>query len=199
MRTSILLLFVLLGSFAQAEAKNSCDFKLQCEVDQKKFRIEMKSVSGHCDEDDMEAIFESNGVKQTLALEKDWYSYTQHVSNTQPSVCKGEDQIGSFAAYQLDKNHVVMFIKSSGRPHHDRVNAVVLDVDRGTVLDSKLLGTSRNNYIGVLKHKNGFRLRLIRDSLSLYKLVDCDCDAAIVDDWMKVSVAKGKIKTDWKN
>lgn len=64
-------------------------------------------------------------------------------------------------------------------------------------MDVVELGETKNQYVAVLKTKDGFKTRIIRDSLSFHKEVTCDCDAPFVDDWKLVSIVGNKIKTDW--
>jgi hypothetical protein len=193
----MILMALLVGT---AEAKvNSCEFKLICSHVGNPFSVQFKSPSGDCTEDDMDVTLAREGVAKNLPIKKDWYMFTEHISKTQSSLCKAEGQNSDFAAYAVDDNRVLLFAKSSGRPGYDQVHALLLDVKSGELSDHKRLGTSRNNYVAVLKQKNGFKVRIIRDSLSFHQQVSCDCDAPFVDDWMEISVSKGKIKTSWSN
>ena len=108
-------------------------------------------------------------------------------------------EINDFSAYSITSHKAIFFIKASGRPGHNFVLAVLLDTDTGTILDQKRLGRSRNNYVAVLKHKRGFKVRIIRDSLSFHKQVSCDCDAPFVDDWMEINIKGNKILSGWIN
>lgn len=194
----IMIVTTLLVPTAEAKV-NSCEFKLLCSGVGLPFTIHFKSPSGDCTEDDMDVILERDGVGKNLPLKKDWYMHTDHISKTQPSVCKAEGQSNDFAAYAADDRHILLFAKSSGRPGYDQVNALLLDAKSGALSDYKRLGASRNNYVAVLKHQRGFKVRIIRDSLSFHQQVSCDCDAPFVDDWMEISFSKGKIKTNWNN
>ena len=173
-----------------------CGFTLRCENDGKKFSIAFKSASGDCNEDDMSVSFTAGDSTQKLALKTDQYFYTDHISKTQPSICQGEGQVNRFAAYSIGGNRALLFLRSSGRPGYDHVLTVLLDLQAGKVLDVKDLGPSKSDFVAVLKTEKGFKVRIVRDSLSFHKDVTCDCDAPFVDDWLEVSVAD-KIHTDW--
>jgi len=180
-----------------------CHFYLECSPPgQDKFSIELKSVSGDCSEDDMEVYLNKKNQKLKMNIKPELFYYTDHISKTQPSICKGKDKKGkaklwSFAAYMVSKNEALFFIKSNGRPGYDNVNAMLMNVISGQVVDWKTLGGSKNSFILVLKSKNGFKLRIVNNSLSLAGKTFCDCDAAVVDAWLEILVKKGKIITRW--
>jgi hypothetical protein len=196
---ALLCIFILgFGTFpAKADDKEKCQFKLDCSVNGEDFSIEFKSPSQDCTADDMEVFLNANGNTKKLDIKPDWYFYTSHISKTQSSVCKSPSQSDPFAAYSVGKNKVLFFVKASGRPDFDNVMAILLDPSSQKVLDTKVLGSSRNHFIAVLKTKRGFKTRVVRDSLSFHKEVTCDCDAPFVDDWMEVTVTKNKINAVW--
>ncbi|HRK06605.1 MAG TPA: hypothetical protein PLZ57_02450 [Pseudobdellovibrionaceae bacterium] len=138
-------------------------------------------------------------VNKTLALPKDWYIFTSHISKTQSSLCKLSSSAIETTAYAADKNHIMLFLKSSGRPGYDRIHVALLNSKSGELVDFKTLGQSKNQYVAVLKGKMGYDLRIIRDSISFHQAVTCDCDAPFVDDWMQIYVRKGKLVTSWSN
>lgn len=197
-----LFFFVIFGlslnTFA-ADPKLECEFTLKCKNQSEEFSLEFKSPSKDCFEDDGELTLINGASKsQKLSLKPDFYYYTPHIGKNLASICQSsEEGRDPFTAFPLGSHRVLLFIKSSGRPSYDSVNALVLDTKSGKVVDFKRLGSSRNNFIAVLKHPKGFKLRLIRDSLSFHKEVTCDCDAPFVDDWIVVSVKKDKIQQQW--
>ena len=192
----LVALLLLLVPFS-ASAKENCNFLLQCELEGQKFSIDFSSPSGDCAEDDMTALFKTSAGNHGLKIPPNWYSFTNHIAKSQPSICKDTSLPNEFAAYAAGKQRALLFLKASGRPGYDNVMAILLDTEKGDVLDHKILGNSKNNYVAVLKHKNGFKLRLIRDSLSFHKEVNCDCDAPYVDDWLQVSISRDKIQSGW--
>lgn len=199
---NITLLGLLSSAFAftsyQVRAKEKCVFNLECENGGKKFSVLFKSPSGDCTEDDMEVTFSAGGKARDLGLKSDWYFYTDHISKTQPSICKDKKELNAFSAYSVNVDEVLFFIKTTGRPGHDKVLAVLLDSKLGKLMDSKVLGRTRNDSVAVLSSTGGgFKTRIIRDSLSFHKDVTCDCDAPFVDDWMNVSITNGKIDSRW--
>lgn len=194
----LLGLAVLLTSYmVQAENVEQCQFQLSCVSGLKTFALNFKSKSGDCTEDDMGGTFEIDGRSKSLEMKPNWYFYTDHISKNLNSVCKDPKQLNPFAAYAVTKDQVLLFVKASGRPTFDRVLAILFDTNLEEVLDTQELGKTRNQSIAVLKNGKGFKTRIIRDSLSFPSEVTCDCDAAFVDDWMNVSVKKGKISASW--
>ncbi|MCX6117882.1 MAG: hypothetical protein NT027_10085 [Proteobacteria bacterium] len=188
--------FLILGS-APCFSEEKCQFTLNCKSDKETFNLSFESPTKDCSEDNMEVFFTKDTVSKKLDLSKNWYLYTKHVSKGLNSVCNDSSRIEGFTAFRSAENRVLFFIKHSGRPSYDKVNAFLLDSKSGTVIDSMELGTTKNNYVAVFSHKNGFKARLIRDSLSLDNQVNCDCDAAFIDDWMQITVVKDKIKKSW--
>jgi hypothetical protein len=178
------------------KSDEGCEFTLACENGGKKFSLTFKSVAGECTEDDMKLSFESEGKSHDLGIKPDWYDFTDHISKTQESICS--QGLHAFTAYSLDSKTAILFVKENNRPGYDLVTVILLDTQNEKTLDTKKLGETRNNYIAVLKTKNGFKVRIVRDSLSFHKEVMCDCDAPFVDDWMGVQMTKDhKIKADW--
>lgn len=194
--TQLLPVFIALFFSKAALADEKCAFSLACTNNGKSFSLDFKSVSGECTEDDMEATYSAAGQSTKLGIDGDWYFFTAHISKTQDSLCK-DQQSGPFAAYAAGKDRMLLFIKSSGRPGFDLVKAVLLDTQKGLVIDKSTVGRTKNEYLAILKTKRGFKLRLIRDSLALTKLVTCDCDAAVVDDWNEVTIRNNKIASSW--
>lgn len=180
-----------------AFSADPCDFKLKCKNNGKEFFLTFKSASGDCTEDDMELFAEFNQTSEKIDFKKEWYAFTDNVSKTQTSLCKDATGYREFAAYSVGKNLALLFVKSSGRPGYDKVNAILFDTSSQKVVDSKMIGLSKNSFVAVLKHNSGFKVRIVRNSISPIKEVNCDCDAMYVDDWMFVSVAKGKLAADW--
>jgi hypothetical protein len=194
-----LILVIFFSSLAMAAKKPECKFELACEIGQQKFSLEFKSPSGDCAEDDMILNFKTVGAIEKLNLHPEWYFFTEHISKTQSSVCKEAPNGNAFAAYPAEGKYVLLFMKASGRPGYDRVIGVLIDPSTRKVLGSVDIGQSRNQYIAVLKTEKGYKVRVVRDSLSFHKDVTCDCDAPFVDDWKQVQVQDGRIVVDWLN
>jgi hypothetical protein len=193
----ILLQALFFYGMTFAGTRDQCLFELQCKLADKSFSLSFKSPSNDCSEDDMKVYLKSDSETTELGIKPNWFFYTDHISKTQPSICEGSKKSNAFAAYEIDSDRALLFLKSSGRPGLDVVLAVLIEVQRKKVLDSIELGRTRNQFVAVLKTKTGFKTRIVRDTLSFHKDVSCDCDAPFVDDWMAVTVSKEKIKTSW--
>lgn len=203
---SMSLALLLAASFAPSALaevgnKTNCSFVLNCQHESARFDLAFHSESGDCPEDDMSIRYTNpnSQLSQTLALPKDWYFFTSHISKTQKSLCKLSSSGAETTAYAVDKDHVMLFVKSSGRPGYDLVHVALLKSKTGELVDFKTLGQSKNQYIAVLRGKMGYDIRIIRDSKSFHQAVNCDCDAPFVDDWMQIYVRKGKLMTSWSN
>ncbi len=189
--------FFSLNSFAANET-NQCVFSLNCENGGTKFSLKFKSPTNDCTNDDMQISYEKSKKSQNLGLPKAWYMYTPHIAKIQNSICKSTEKGDlDFAAYSVNPTQAMFFVKKSNRPGLDQVVAVLMNSKNGKVLDTKLLGTSKNQYVAVLKSGKGFKTRIVNDALSFHDEVACDCDAPFVDDWLQVSVNNNKIETEW--
>lgn len=118
----ILSVFFLIGVLvARAQESRKGQFQLGCSVGTKTFSIGFHSKSGDFAEDDMEAILKVDGRAQNLGIQPSWFLYTDHIAKNLQSVCKDPTQANPFAAYQVGKDQVLFFIKTSGRPGYDQV------------------------------------------------------------------------------
>ncbi|MBC7712443.1 MAG: hypothetical protein H7177_03845 [Rhizobacter sp.] len=201
LKTLLLLLCSVFSTYIySAEQVTDPSFHIECRQNDRSFSLDFSSPSKDWTEDDMAITFiKSNEAGKVLKVPAKTFYYTDNISKTQDALCKNDKQVNTFAAYTVNENLMVMFVKSSGRPGLDMVHAILVDTKEGAVVDSKELGRSKNHYVAVLKAKNGFKLRLARDSKSLNKLVTCDCDASIVDDWMEITFKKNKIISSWSS
>jgi hypothetical protein len=192
-----LLLAVSTAWAAPQDPGAECRFHLECTNQNDHFSLDFRSKTNDCSDDNTQAVFKKGDQSVTLDLPQNWYFFTDHITKTQPAVCADKSD-RPFAAYRVGKHRALLFVKSSGRPSYDNVTVVLLDTAQGKVLDHKDIGSTRNNFVAVLKSGRGFKVRIIRDSLSFHKLVTCDCDAPFVDDWMQVGVKGDKIFSYWR-
>ncbi|MCY1017361.1 hypothetical protein [Pyxidicoccus sp. MSG2] len=181
---------------APAPADN-CDFKLECQLGAHAFSVGFDSESGECVEDDMRAFVETSGGKVELPLEKAWYRSISNLADGE-SIChltgaRGPDS--AVSAFAVDEHRALVFFTQDGRPGYDSVGVVLIDTATGKVLDVKQrLGQSKDSMVAILKTPRGYKLQLVRESLSV---VRCDCSAAFADDWMSIEVVNGRIRARW--
>lgn len=188
------------GAFAadaSEPANPDCDFRLECQAGAKAFSVGFDSASGECTEDDMRVFVETSGGKADVALEKAWYRPISNLADGE-SVCRlaGTSGLNSgVSAFAVDGQRVLVFFTQDGRPGYDSVGVLLVDAAKGKVLDVKQrLGQSKDSMVAVLKTPRGYKLRLIREHLTV---VHCDCSAAFADDWMSVDVVNGRIRARW--
>ena len=176
-----------------AAVQNNCGFTITCPADGMNFTLKLASKSNDCTEDDMEVSFKSGEGKreEKFKLWSDWYFDVRNVG-TERSTCTGGKE--EYPVFKLDASHALLFLRSSGRPGYDFVNAVVMNYKTGEISDQKKLGQSMRVFTGLVKTAKGFKLPLVRDFI---KGMTCDCDAGFVEGWMNISVVSGKIKTTW--
>ena len=176
-----------------AATQENCGFTIMCPADGLNFSLTAKSKSNDCTEDDMEFFFKSGAGKreEKFKLPSDWYFDVRNVG-TERSTCTGTNE--EYPVFKLDSSHALLFLRSTGRPGYDFVQAVVMNYKTGQISDQKKLGQSMRVFTGLVKTKSGYKLPLVRDFI---KGMTCDCDAGFVEGWMDVSVVSGKIKTIW--
>jgi len=195
---ALFLCFFVFANGAAALETDKCVFTVKCSNESQKFSLEFKSPTSDCTNDDMEVGFKSKRANRKLEMKKAWYFFTTHISKNPSSICKSDDKQGvPLAIYTAGKGRALAFLKTSGRPGLDRVNYILLNTKTGTVLDMGDLGSTKNSFVAVLKTAQGFKLRIVRDSLSFHDQVTCDCDAPFVDDWMQVSIKDDKVLYAW--
>ena len=173
------------------QGNEECNFKLECKVGSRGFSFDFKSKSGACPEEDMQATLTRKGTVKTLKLPPGWYSPIWNLTNLQ-SVCQGSDahETKAASAYPVSETQILLFLKSDNRPGYDDVAAALFDIDKTEILDFKILGPTKNHYVAILRSGDGFKLAVARP----LKDVNCDCDAAFAEYWIKVGVKNNKIR-----
>ncbi len=192
------VIFLCVGRLAIAQDKDKCVYSLKCLDEGRGFSLEFKSPTKDCTNDDMEIFYKTKALTRKLELKKAWYYFTGHIMKAQNSICKLDDkQTLPSAIYEAGKNRVIAFLRTSGRPGFDRVHYVLLNTKVGAVVETGDLGSTKNSFVPVIKSLGGYKLRIIRNSLSFSDQVACACDAGFVDDWMQVTVKDDKVSFDW--
>jgi hypothetical protein len=190
--------FLLVTHLARAQDKDKCVYTLKCVGEAKSFSLEFKSPTKDCTNDDMEIFYKTKTLTRKLDLKKAWYYFTGHIMKAQNSICRSDDkQAAPSAIYDAGKERAIAFLRTSGRPGFDRVHYVLLNTKVGAVIETGDLGSTKNSFVPVLKSPTGYKLRIIRNSLSFSDQVACACDAGFIDDWMQVTVKDDKVSFDW--
>ncbi|WP_163997787.1 hypothetical protein [Pyxidicoccus caerfyrddinensis] len=185
------------AAHASEPAASDCDFRLECRLGARAFSVGFDSASGECVEDDMRAFVETSGGKTDVPLEKAWYRSISNLADG-ASICRVAGAgvpVSEVSAFAVDDHRALVFFTQDGRPGYDSVGVVLIDAATGKVLDVKQrLGQSKDSTVAILKTPRGYKLQLVRESLSV---VRCDCSAAFADDWMSVEVVNGRIRARW--
>jgi len=165
-----------------------------CTVDHKTLRFVFRSVSNDCTNDDMQLT--ANG--KVLNLPPAWYFETIDVSKNGSSVCKYDrdpENNGSYTAYPVGQHRVAMFSRFSGRPGLDKVRVSLFDASTMNVIDTLVIGSVGNKFLGIVRTKRGYRIPIIVEAAE--NEFACDCDAGLVSSWMEVTFDKNRIHKHW--
>lgn len=180
-------LLTLALTIAVAGAADTCRTTLSCELKDHRFKLEFRSPSGDCLQDDGELLLDG----KSLGLTRGWIDQLRAFGNA-PSLCASPD-LPAPSVYAIGAGRVLVLYWRSGRPQYDWMGAALLDLKSGRLVhEIERLGELKERVI--LKSKTGFRTRLVREHLSQ---VACDCSAAAIEDWLTIEVVGNKIKTRW--
>ena len=189
--------FFVVGLASFVHAKDACRFRLSCENGKRKFNLLFVVQSNECEQDD-HGVFLEKPSESPVALQVRNEPYMEPVSlGNGRSICHPEGSVSaSYPAFAVDDERVLVFLRFDARPHYDRVGAILLDVEKGRVLSGEpnLGATKSGSSAAFLKTQTGYKLRLVKEHL---KEVNCDCEAAFVDEWMEVYVERDRLSWRW--
>ena len=188
--------FLMLVSASLVQAEDACRFRLECENGQRKFDVLFVVQSNECEEGAAGISLEKPGNSPvTLQVRNEPYMETGNLGNGRP-ICHSHDHVSAtYPAFAVDDERVLLFLRFDARPHYDRIGAVLVDVEKGRVLSYEPdLGATKSAAAALLKTKTGYKLRLVKEYL---KEVNCDCEAAFVDEWMEVYVEGNHLRWRW--
>lgn len=183
-----LVVLILFPTILPAQTSQKCNFEVTCENN---FKLEFKSKSGDCSEDDTSIVFSNLTSSVNLSIKTAWFSEMANVGNN-PSQCKSTN----FTSYPifLIKDRALLFLRQNGRPGWDIIVAVLLDSKNGKIVDQLEVGRYMRSTFGIIKTHKGFKMQMVNASL---KEMNCDCDAAFVEKWMEVRIEKNKLFKAW--
>lgn len=185
MMTSLLLVA------ASSLNASTCSFQIVCQAMNEKVVLEFSSPSKDCTEDDMQLTLSAGEDRKKIVLQPAWYAPIGHVLKGPTDCLDGEEPVSGFKA---DKDLLLVFLTSSGRPGYDDVHAVLFNLKQRKMLSAVKLGKSKESMIPVFKSPHGYKLRIVREHLAE---VQCDCSAAFADDWLEVRIDRDKLVVDW--
>ena len=171
-----------------SQTSDKCNFEITCENE---FKLEFKSKSGSCVEDDTSIQFSNSKITVSIPGRMAWYYEMENIGNSE-STCKSTH----YPSYPLfiKKDQALVFIRKNGRPGYDLIVAILIDSKTGNVLDDVEIGRYMRSTFGILKYKNGYKMRMVSGST---KDMKCDCDASTDEAWIEVKIENNKIKKNW--
>lgn len=162
----------------------------QCHADDgTPFTLTFASRSGDPYEDDMSITLRLGDRELPLDVEPNLFIPRMLLANT-PSLCR------EGAALDLGSGRVAFLLAESGRPQTEQLDVVLVDLRSMKVLDRRMrLGALKGESViaGRPVAAGVYDLRVTRE----YLRNACDCEEALIDDWMRVSVRGGKLWTRW--
>lgn len=176
------------GAAETKPARSDAYWEAHCSMAGESFRLTFASASGDPFEDDMSVVAHfGDGSQLTLPLAPQLYVPSQTKGKT-PDLCRG------VVGVPMAGNRILLFVSSDGRPGYDFSNAVLLDPAARRAIDVK-------QHLGELK-RNALAIRPVNDTtvdvrIVRHSLGTCDCDAALVEGWLRVSVAADRLRTRW--
>ena len=179
----ITLAVVLSATLAAAEIHDPCGA----------FTVHLKSASNDAMEDDMRVTLAfEDGTAVNVPLASALYEPRGTLKNV-TNLCT------QLAAFDAGGNRVLLLLSRNGRPHWDILDAVLIDAQRKRVLDVKTgIGEIKTeDRVFVVRNAGAasFEVLLIREQI---ENSGCDCAAAAIEDWMRISVRRDHVNARWR-
>lgn len=153
------------------------------------FTVTFASRSGDSYEDDMTVTLRLGERELPFDVEPNLFIQRMLLANT-PSLCRDG------AALDMGAGRVAFLLAESGRPQTEQLDLVLVDLGSMKVLDRKMrLGALKGESVIAAKPVGAgvYDVRVTRE----YLQNACDCEEALIDDWMRISVRNGKLWTRW--
>lgn len=166
-----------------AEIRDSCG----------SFDVQLKSASGDAMEDDMSVtLVFADGTSLPVPLAPALYEPRGTLKNV-TNLCT------QLAAFDAGGNRVLLLLSRNSRPQWDVLDAVLIDAQRKRVLDVKTgageIKTEDRVFVVRRAGVDSFDVLLIREEI---ENSGCDCAAAAIEDWMRISVRGQRIDARWR-
>ena len=190
MKHFYLLLFIIFPIISFSQTSEKCNFEITCE---NKFKLEFKSKSGNCADDDTSIQFNHENTSNPLSITPAWFYEMENIGNIE-STCKST-HYQSYPIF-IKNDQALIFIRKNNRPGYDLILAILINSKSGKVLDNVELGQYMRSTFGLVKYKAGYKMRMVSGS---NKDMRCDCDASFDEGWLEVKIEKNKIKKNWIN
>lgn len=193
---------MLLSSWCAAAGKGDpAHWFAECQADGQAFQLIFDSPSQDVDNADMTVTLAlADGRKVLLPLSLGTYRARPVVSN-EASLCSG---IGAFASrdqvYKGTSAKLLLWLSVDNRPGWDTLSLALLDLSEAKLLHSvervaPIKDPDGRQALAVQVTPEGYSVRLERQWL---QNTGSDSAANSIEDWMLVSVAHERIRSQWR-
>ena len=193
---------MLLSSLCVAgEQRDPAHWIAECQADGQAFQLIFDSPSQDVDNADMTVTLAlADGRKVLLPLSPGTYRARPVVSN-EASLCSG---IGAFASrdqvYKGTSAKLLLWLSVDNRPGWDTLSLALLDLSEAKLLHSvervaPIKDPDGRQALAVQVTPEGYSVRLERQWL---QNTGSDSAANSIEDWMLVSVAHQRIRSQWR-
>ena len=194
-------LMLLSSLCAAGEQPDPAHWFAECQADGQAFQLIFDSASQDVDNADMTVTLAlADGRKVLLPLSPGTYRARPVVSN-EASLCSG---IGAFASrdqvYKGTSAKLLLWLSVDNRPGWDTLSLALLDLSEAKLLHSvervaPIKDPDGRQALAVQVTPEGYSVRLERQWL---QNTGSDSAANSIEDWMLVSVAHERIRSQWR-
>jgi len=179
----ITLAIVLSATLAAAEIHDPCGA----------FTVHLKSASNDAMEDDMRVTLAfEDGTAVNVPLASALYETRGTLKNV-------TNRCRQLAALDVGADRALLLMSRNGRPQWDVLDAVLIDVRGKRILDVRAgvgeIKTEDRVFVVRNAGAASFDVLLIREEI---ENSGCDCAAAAIEDWMRISVRRDHVNARWR-
>lgn len=192
MRWQLIPLLLIFSNVAFGSPSDPpANWSASCHSDDGDFQLYFRSASGNAFEDDEAISLQLNGKMVNFPLKPALYELRTTLGNVK-NLCD------NVAALDVGQGKILFLLSKNGRPSWPYLDAALVDIKKMIILDVKpYIGEikTRDDVFPMRRVKQGsFDVRVIREYI---KDSECDCEAAAIEDWLRISIDKTKIKSKW--
>ncbi|WP_440468492.1 hypothetical protein ACKI1H_12435 [Pseudomonas sp. YH-1] len=184
----------LTGSVAWGADEDSANWQAQCVIDGQPVTLDFRSASGDAFDDDMVVqARRADGSRLTLPLPPALYHATGLLGRP-ISACDPVPLL------DMGNGLGLLLVVRDNRPGLPVVDVLLLDLVTLQVVDKRLgdpgavEGLLKTASLVLRQSPQGVDLRLVREAVPG---AECDCADGYAEDWLRFSVDRRKLRTDW--
>lgn len=186
-------MLLLCAAIGPATAQEDTAFwSASCSLGETRFSIDFESASGDAFEDDMTVWLHSPAGQQVqLPIEPGLFLPRAALANV-------DSRCDHVAALAVGEGRLMVLLSRNGRPGWDWLDLALLDMTRFEVLDVRTMvgeiKTRDDVFVLRAVDAGAFDVRLIRETIAD---AGCDCEAAAIEDWMRIDVDTDHVALWW--